>query len=98
MYVHILVNTVATAQKFDRRKTWTNEHAQNFDKLIVGFIGKILEKEVGRETFDKSVAVCQIHQTFPPSNFYAIATVYLHINTETTNYYAYSYMVLHNMR
>ena len=49
------------AQNFDEQRS--------FDKLIVGFIGKTLREKVGRENFDESVAICQIHQTFPPSNF-----------------------------
>ena len=53
------------------------EHAQNFDeqnfdKLIVGFIGETLRGKVSRENFDESLAIAQICQTFPPSNFSAI--------------------------
>ena len=41
---------------------------QNFDELIVAFIGKVL---TGKD-FDKSFAIHQIRQTFPPSKFCAI--------------------------
>ena len=48
------------SQKFDK---------QNFDKLIVGFKGEALEKNVGRKNFDESLAIHQNHQSFSPSNF-----------------------------
>ena len=58
-------------------KTLTNEpftkfDEQNFDKLIVGFKGEALEKNVGRKNFDESVAIHQNHQSFSSSNFCAI--------------------------
>ena len=52
------------AQNFDE---------QNFDELIVGFIGNAL---ANRENFDESLAVRQIRQSVPPSNFCAIRYIY----------------------
>ena len=37
---------------------------EDFDKLIVGFIGESLRGKVSRENFDEPLAICQIHQTF----------------------------------
>ena len=48
-----------------------NFDEQNFDKLIVAFIGKVLTGKIERENFDKSLAVCQNLSDFsiPPSKF-----------------------------
>ena len=51
------------SQKFDE---------QNFDKLIVGFKGEALEKNVGRKNFDESLAIPQNCLSFSPSSFCAI--------------------------
>ena len=53
------------------------EHArnidkQNFDELIVAFIGKVLTGKIERENFDESFTFRQIRQTFPPSKFCTI--------------------------
>ena len=45
------------AQKFD------------FDEFIMGFIGETLRDKVCKENFDKLLAICQVCQNFPPSNF-----------------------------
>ena len=62
-------------QKFDGE----NFDEQNFDKVIVGFIGKHKERN-----FDKSLAICQIRhqQTF----VLAIATVYINIHASIIVY------------
>ena len=53
------------AQNFDEQK---------FDKLIVGFIGKVLQGKGWKEleNLDESLAIRQIHQSFPLSNFCTI--------------------------
>ena len=43
--------------------------SQNFDELLMGFIGETLREKIGRENFDESLAICQ---SCPPSNFRAI--------------------------
>ena len=48
---------------------WGKPHAQNFDKLLHR---RNIKRNKKLENFDKSLAIRQIHQTFPPSNFYAI--------------------------
>ena len=45
-------------QKFDEEKLWQMGHGwnfgeQNFDELIVGFIGETLRGKVSRENFDE---------------------------------------------
>ena len=47
-------------------------HGRNFDELIIDFIGETLREKVSRENFDESLA---IRQSFPQSNFFAIAMV-----------------------
>ena len=72
----ILLSNVYTehriAQKFDREKLQRMDLPQNFDELTVGFKGETLREEVGRKNFNKSLAIHQICQSFPPSNFCAI--------------------------
>ena len=57
------------AQNFDE---------QNFDELIVRRLRRksINREKVGRENFVESLAICQICQSFPPSNFCAIRYVF----------------------
>ena len=53
------------------------------DELIMGFIGETLEIKVCRENFDESLAIHQICQSFPLSNFCAIryiAILYVFVN------------------
>ena len=45
---------------------------QNFDELVVVFIGKVSTGKDWRENFDESLAVHQIRRTFPLSKFCAI--------------------------
>ena len=49
-----------------------NFDEQNFDDLIVGFIGEILRERKHR---DKLLANCQICQSFSPSDFCAVYAV-----------------------
>ena len=55
-----------------QQKLWQMKHKQNFDKLIVGFIGEILREKDSRENFDKSLAIHRICQSILPSNLCAI--------------------------
>ena len=69
------------AQKFYRENfdKWGTHKTliANSDELIVGFMGEALRGKVSRENFDKSLAIRQIHQSFPPSNY--CTTVYVQI-------------------
>ena len=49
-----------------------NIDKQNFDELIVAFIGEVLTGKIERENFDESFAFRQIRQTFPLSKFCAL--------------------------
>ena len=51
---------------------YLNFDEQNFDKLIVGFIGDTLRGKVSSENFDETLAIHQICQSFPLTNFCAI--------------------------
>ena len=57
------IRRIKDVRKFDK---------QNFDELIVAFIGKVLTEKIGRENFDESLV---IRQTFPPSKFCAIYSI-----------------------
>ena len=47
--------------KFDES---SNFDEQNFDELIVSFIGKVLQGKIGRENFDELLAVRQNSSDF----------------------------------
>ena len=53
-------------QKFNEWGMHETFNEQNFDELIVGFIGGTLRGKVSSEKFDESLA---IRQSFPPLNF-----------------------------
>ena len=53
-----------------------NFDEQHFDKLTVGFIGETsLEEKISREKLSKLVAIHQIRQNFPLSDFCTSYTV-----------------------
>ena len=61
MYIYSYAFVERIVQNFDK---------ENFDKLIVGFIG---ETKISRENFDEMLV---IHQSFPLLNFNSHYTVY----------------------
>ena len=73
-YVHILYSTKVWWRKPLMNEAWTKHDKQNFDKMTVGFIQETLKR---KGKFDKLLAIHQIHQSFAPSNFWAIYSTYV---------------------
>ena len=51
-------------EKSDKIEHVRNFDEQNFDELIVAFIGKVLTGKDWKENFDESLAVCQNSSDF----------------------------------